>query len=130
MPLDVIPTTTSPAAWGDGTADRPHEIILSRDGMKGDRCGYTVHFRGEPLGRWTDPEFSACRALLAAGYTGRLETRWKGEKFAAMRMDIEKASKLCTRETPTDGPRIVKYVPFKDKDIPKKPRGPKKAAKG
>ena len=44
-----------------------------------------------------DPEFEACRALLARGITGTLVTYSPGGSVPRMRVDIEKGAKLIDR---------------------------------
>jgi hypothetical protein len=58
----------------------------------------------------SNPEYDACKALLAKGFTGCLET-YRGNT-PCMRLDIKKGAKLTIEETPTQGPRKVKYRPW------------------
>jgi hypothetical protein len=58
-----------------------------------------------------NPEYEACRALLARGITGRLETYREGNPHPAMILDIEKAAKLTISEG-AHGPTRVKWQPF------------------
>src|SRR5262245_43469408 len=58
----------------------------------------------------SNPEYDACRALYAKGITGLLETYRGGTH--CMTLDIEKGAKLTIEETPTRGPRLVKYRPW------------------
>jgi hypothetical protein len=79
-------------------------------GKRGTR--YEVRYCGDVLIASTaDPEFNACRALLARGIKGRLTTRWAGTSVTAMTMDIEAGAKLRTSER-ADGLRTVAYVPL------------------
>lgn len=52
--------------------------------------------------RSKDPEFDACRALLAKGVTGTVETYTGDRAFPSFRLDIEKGAGL----TIEDGPRM------------------------
>ena len=53
-----------------------------------------------------DPEFEACRALLAKGIKGTLVTYSPGSSVPRMRVDIEKGAKLTTIDNAKEGPRI------------------------
>jgi hypothetical protein len=57
-----------------------------------------------------NPEFEACRALVAKGLAGKLTTYRDGRP--AMTLDIEKAAKVTVRETKALGPRFARYLPF------------------
>jgi hypothetical protein len=111
----IISTANADTAneqWGDGSADRPHKINIARDGWIGKLPAYTVTFRATQLGRWRDPEFSACRALLALGINGCLETRWAGSAHASMRLDIANGATRSTQESSTVAARIGRYRPL------------------
>ena len=58
-----------------------------------------------------DPEFEACRVLLAMGITGTLVTYNPGGSVSRMRVDIEHGAKLTTVEKAKDGPRLARYRP-------------------
>ena len=73
---------------------------------------YRVTYLGETLIESArDPEFEACRALLAKGITGTLVTYSPGSSVPRMRVDIEKGAKLTTIDNATEGPRIGRYRP-------------------
>jgi hypothetical protein len=57
-----------------------------------------------------NPEFEACRALVAKGITGKLVTYRDGRP--CMVLNIEKAAKVTVSETKAHGPRFVPYKPF------------------
>ena len=59
-----------------------------------------------------DPEFDACRALHAAGHTGkaRFWREWRAEHDISM--DIATAIKWRTKETRKIGPHFVKFEEF------------------
>ena len=59
-----------------------------------------------------DPEFDACRALLARGVTGRLRTRHAGAAHDAMQMDIARGACRRIEETSKVGPRFARWSPF------------------
>jgi hypothetical protein len=63
------------------------------------------------LGSARDPEFEACRALLAKGITGTLLTYSPGSSVPRMKVDIEKGAKLATIDNANDGPRLGRYRP-------------------
>ena len=102
---------TPPAVWGDGTPARPHEVVLTPAKRKGGRQAYAVHFRGELLIVSVDPEFDACRRLLADGFAGHLVTRWAGAAHVALPLTIEQGALLATFDG-TTGVRIGKWRPF------------------
>ena len=63
----------------------PHKIIIEHIG----KGRYSVHHADETLiGATRQPEFDACRALLARGITGRLETWRHDVPYPCMRLDI------------------------------------------
>ena len=59
-----------------------------------------------------NPEFDACRAMLARGIRGRLEVWRKGAAFPAMVLDIEAGARLTVAETEREGPRFAPWRPF------------------
>jgi hypothetical protein len=74
---------------------------------------YRVHFQGAVLIDETwNPEFEACRALLARGVSGRLEVWRPRGSFPGLILDIAKAARLNVEESATVGARIVPWVPF------------------
>lgn len=59
-----------------------------------------------------DPEYAACRVLVARGVTGRLEVWRPGSAFASLIIrDIAKGASLTIREDARRGPCVVKYRP-------------------
>ena len=58
-----------------------------------------------------DPEYEACRALLAKGVKGKMVTYSPGSLVARMRIDIETGAKLTILETAKAGPRAARYRP-------------------
>jgi hypothetical protein len=83
-------------------------------GHRGQR--YRAHYAGAVLIEGSrNPEFDACRALLARGITGTLEVWHKGATFASMRLDIEKGARLTVVDSDSIGPRITRWHPrFED----------------
>ncbi len=80
-------------------------------GARGER--YRVSYDGAVLIESSrDPEFDACRALLARGTSGKLEVWWKGASYPSMILDIEGAAKLTVAESDKEGPRLVRWRPF------------------
>jgi hypothetical protein len=69
-------------------------------------------YAGEVLLEHWDPEFEACRALLARGITGKLEIWRLGGTYPALILDVEKAAKLTVEESDTVSVRIVPWKPF------------------
>lgn len=95
----------------------PHDIDTSQvelERIKGGKGRIRVTFRGEVLVEHRDPEFAACRALLARGITGMLVTRWKGSAHDAMRVPIERGARLSTSEPDRRKIGFVAFQPFKE----------------
>jgi hypothetical protein len=90
-----------------------HRIEIEPTHRTLDRQMYRVWHQGKVLveSAW-DPEFTACRALMALGIRGRLECQLIGAAHAGLRLDIERGAGLRTIESRDDGPRIGKWVPF------------------
>jgi len=90
------------------TPDHRVEIQRTHHTSAGSR--YRVIFRGETLLETTrDPEFEACRVLLARGVKGTLASYWAGSSVHSMIVDIEKGATLAAIENDKDGPRIGRY---------------------
>jgi hypothetical protein len=90
--------------------ERRVDIELTHYASGGAR--YRVTYLGETLiASARDPEFEACRALLAKGIIGTLVTYGPGGTAARMRIDIEDGAKLTTIENANEGPRIGRYRP-------------------
>jgi len=86
-----------------------YEIILHPLG----RDRWRVEFESETLiEACDDPAYDACRALLARGITGRLQTRLAGQEYGSLRLDIEHGAKLRAQEGAASGPRLVKWRPY------------------
>jgi hypothetical protein len=73
---------------------------------------YRAMYAGEVLLEHWNPEFEACRALLARGITGKLETWRPGQTSPAQILDIEKAAKLTVEESDSVSMRVVPWKPF------------------
>jgi hypothetical protein len=65
-----------------------------------------------------NPEFDACRALLARGVTGKLRVWRSGRASADMCLDIERGTGLTIRETDDRGLRLVRWEPFSADQAP------------
>ena len=84
--------------------ERPHYTLAG--------ARYRVTYLGATLIESArDPEYEACRALLARGITGTLVTYSPGSSVPRMRVDIEKGAKLTIVENAKDGPRTARYRP-------------------
>ena len=72
-----------------------------------------VEFTGEQIVTAArDPEYTACRALLARGVTGKV-TFVHESGMAGLTMGIEHGAGLTVDEATRDGrPRVVKYRPY------------------
>ena len=70
-----------------------HRIEIERTHYTSTGARYRVTYLGETLIESArDPEFEACRALLAKGITGTLVTYSPGSSVPRMRVDIEKGA--------------------------------------
>jgi hypothetical protein len=96
------------------TANEHRQCIVIEPTGLGDRGHrYRVTHAGTVLIDGSrNPEFDACRALLARGLRGRLEVWRKGAAFPAMVLDIEAAARLTVAETEREGPRFAPWRPF------------------
>ena len=89
-----------------------HRVELELAHNTGTRARYLVTYLGKTLIESPrDPEFEACRALLARGITGVQVTYCSGSSVPCMRIDIAKGAQLMTIDNATDGPRIGRYRP-------------------
>jgi hypothetical protein len=89
-----------------------HRVELKLTHYAGTGARYRVTYLGQTLIESTrDPEFEACRALLAKGFTGNLVIYSPGSSVPRMRVDIAKGAQLMTIDNATDGPRIGRYRP-------------------
>jgi hypothetical protein len=59
-----------------------------------------------------NPEYDACRALMAKRITGRLEVWRVGTTFAASSIDIERGAGWTVSETEERSLRLVSWQPF------------------
>ncbi len=59
-----------------------------------------------------DPEFEACRLLLARGETGKLRTRWRGSKHYGMIMGLQWGADHCCQGGNRKALHIAKYAPL------------------
>src|SRR6185503_6747821 len=74
---------------------------------------YDVIFNGKTIvGRSTDPEYDAARALLALGHRGRFRTIDFVTSKPRMIFDIEKAARLRTVERDAGGITVGQYQPM------------------
>lgn len=90
-----------------------HRITIEPLGIGDHGQRYSVHHGDIVLVQSTrDPEFDACRALLAKGLTGRLEIWRHGTTFPAMRLDIAMGAGLTVEESDRIGPRFARWRPF------------------
>jgi hypothetical protein len=89
-----------------------HRIEIERTHYRSTGARYRVTYLGETLVESArDPEFEACRALIAKGVTGTLVTYSPGSSVPSMKVDIEKGAKLMTIDNATEGPRTGRYRP-------------------
>lgn len=87
-----------------------------KPGVKG--YMYEVFWGEKLLGRWTEPIYSACRALLKldpglSGSSPVVRFFRPGVEYPDMIVrNLEAASKLTVLENASTGPRVVKYIPY------------------
>ena len=87
------------------------EIDPISRGARGQR--YQVTYAGDVLIESScNPEFDACRALLAQSITGKLAVWRRGAAAPCMTLDIERGARLTISETDKEGPRLVRWRPF------------------
>jgi hypothetical protein len=96
------------------TADEHRQCFVVEPTALGERGhGYRVTYTGAVLVDGSrNPEFDACRALLARGIRGKLEVWRKGATFPATVLDIEAGARLTVAETDAAGPRFMRWQPF------------------
>ena len=83
---------------------------------------YRVTYQGETLVESArDPEYEACRALLARGIVGRLVTYGPGSAMPRMKIDIAEGAKLRTVDSHNRGPRTGPYRPHPERVDPSEP---------
>ncbi len=76
-----------------------HRIEITRTHLTATGARFRVTHNGATLIESSrDPEHDACRALLALGLSGTLETYFPGGTVARMRLDIEQGAKLTVSE--------------------------------
>ena len=98
-----------------GTAEAAHriEIELLPHSPTAAHLRYRVTHLGQVLIASTrDPEYDACRALLALGIAGTMTTFNRGSPTPCMRIDIERGAQMRTNEGTKAGPRLAKWRPF------------------
>jgi hypothetical protein len=98
-------------------AVKAHCIVIEPTSIRGERGQYyRVYFEGAVLIEDTwNPEFEACRALVARDITGRLETWRAGKTHPDMTVpDIEEGARWTLVENDKDGPVIKRWEPFLD----------------
>ena len=93
-----------------------HKIIIEPTNIRGERGQhYRVIYNGAILIEDTrNPEYDACRMLLAIGITGRLQTWCQGSQAPCLRLDIESAANLTIEEGQRAGPRLRRWVAHPD----------------
>ena len=71
-----------------------------------------IYAGGVLIGNTRNPEYDACRVLLAMGITGRLEIWHPGVAYPASAIDIERGARWTILETERESPRIVRWRSF------------------
>jgi hypothetical protein len=104
-------------AVGDANVTPVHRIVIEPTGIRGERGQrYRVRFGGEVLiaDTW-NPEFEACRALAARGFTGPFEVWRVGKAHPDMLIpDIEEGARWTVLENVNVGLVIVRWRPWSD----------------
>ena len=94
---------------------RGQQIVIEPTTIRGKRGQYyRVYFRdGVLIEHTSNPEFEACRALVARGVTGRLEVWRAGAPCPAMVVpDIERAATRTVKRTRKSGPDLPRGRPY------------------
>ena len=73
---------------------------------------YDVMRGGAVLVSSINPEFKACRALVAEGVSGNVRFWREGRAEHDSEFDIERAAKRTVSENINHGPRVVKFTEF------------------
>jgi hypothetical protein len=96
-----------------------HRIDIEPFGLGQRGQIYRVHYAGIVLVESSrNPEFDACRALLAKGLVGYVEVWRVGSSFSAMRLEIQTAAGLTVEEGDREGLRFVRWRPRADDSVP------------
>ena len=102
-------------AWdrNDETAKRIVGVEVELISIHGERGQhYRVWLEGAVLIEDTwNPEFETCRALLARGIRGKLQTWRRGKQHWDTQLDIERDASLTVEENEQHGPKIVRWRP-------------------
>ena len=90
------------------------KVIIEPTHISGERGQwYRVHHAGRVLIEKTwNPEYDACRALLAIGVTGRAEFWRPSATYPSSSIDIVRGAQWTIKENEHHGPIIVRYDPF------------------
>src|SRR5262245_48570443 len=90
-----------------------HRVDIEPTSVRGERGQhYRVLYAGEVLIEDTwNPEFEACRPLLAMGVRGNLQTWRRGKQHWDMQLDIERGARLTVEENEHHWPKIVRWRP-------------------
>jgi hypothetical protein len=112
---DTARFMTAMAIDDAGQGEEPnteHRIEIEPTHYTSTGARYRVTCLGETLIESArDPEFEACRALLAKGIKGTLVTYSPGSSVPRMKVDIEKGAMLTVIESAREGPRFARYRP-------------------
>ena len=96
-----------------------HKISIEPTNIRGERGQYyKVIYNGAILIEDTrNPEYDACRVLLAMGITGRLQTWRQGSQAPCLRLDIENGAKVTIEEGQRAGPRLRRWEAHPDANL-------------
>jgi len=78
--------------------------------------------QGEEIVISRDPEYDAARMVPVQGHKGPTRTRWKGSDYIGVRLNVERAAQLCTKEGPLRQEAIKKKPKNKEKISPINPK--------
>ena len=93
----MLDEQTTAEALDRSEAETVHRVEIERTRWTSTGARYHVTWRGEVLIESArDPEHEACRASLANGITGTVETYFPDGIVARMRLDIEKGAGRVT----------------------------------
>ena len=92
------------------------KISIEPTNIRGERGQHyrVIYNRAILIEDTRNPEYDACRVLLAMGITGMLETGRQGSLAPCLRLDIARGANLTVEEGQRVGPRLRRWVAHPD----------------
>ena len=93
-----------------------HKIIIEPTNIRGERGQHyrVIYKRAILIEDTRNPEYDACRVLLAMGITGEVQTWRQDRQEPCLRLDIERGANLTVEEGQRVGPRLRRWVAHPD----------------